>query len=159
MKSLSVSSLVEYMHASPSRRTAILKNAINPPVYIVDRYGITYRAAGQALCLASVEPISRAQQLVKLAKPKSIQQGQRIENTLQSLEHAKHVVPFLIDEKSNFASAKISPKYLDFGDVSIKVHPQALAISHHADVCGITRFHCSKHFRVVGELAQDYSTV
>jgi hypothetical protein len=159
MKSLSASSLAEYMSASPSRRTAILRNAINPPVFIVDRYGITYKASAQALCSASVEPIDRAKQLVKSVRPKSIQQGQRIENTLQSLEHAGHVLPFLIDGKSKFATAKASPKYLEVGGIEIKVLPQALIIDQYDKVRGTIRIHCSKGFRVNGEIAQDYATV
>jgi hypothetical protein len=159
MKSLSVSSLVEYMHASPSRRTAILRNAINPPVFIVDRYGITYRAAGQALCNSSIDPIIQAELGLASIKAKSIQRAQRIANTLESLDHAKRVLPFLFDDKTTFLNAKSSPKYLSVAGLSIKVLPQALAIDSSHRVCGITRFHCSKTFRANGEVALDFATI
>ena len=60
---------------------------------------------------------------------------------------------------NQFATAKDSPKYLELGGILIKVLPQALVIDQRTAVVGLTRIHCSKGFRVTGEVALDYSTL
>jgi hypothetical protein len=158
MKSLSLSNLVEYIHASPSRRTAIIRNAVSPPLYVVDRYGITYKAVTRALSERSTSPLNRAEELVRRIRPRSTNHSQRISNTLESLTCAREILPFVIAEATHYAPPQLYQSSFLIGELLIKVGPQAISNSSETGLIGVNKFHCSKGFPLTGEIAADFSS-
>lgn len=162
MKSISASSLIEYLHSSPTRRNSIIKTAISPPVFLLDRYGVTYRAARRALGLKSIDPLQAALKRITGKTGRNPFHKRRLTNTLESLEGAKHMVQELIATETGFVSPSPVDAFCDISGLAVRVSPTSITFRRNkAGIMevGVLKMHCSKGFNLGPEAAADFGAL
>lgn len=162
MKNISASSLVEYLHSSPSRRTAIIKTAISPPVFLIDRYGVTQRVARQALSSRSIEPLQLAHEVVARKIARNQSHKSRIANTLESLESAKLLLRDFIGSDFGYARPSSIDASYEIEGINVRISPTSIVFVRNPSggmEVGILKLHCSKSFRLGAIAAADYGAL
>jgi hypothetical protein len=162
MKNISASSLVEYLHSSPSRRAAIIRTAISPPVFLVDRYGITQRVARQALSSRSIGPLQIAHEMVSKKVARNQFHKSRIANTLESLEGTKQLLMDYVAADLGYARPSPVDASCEIEGMNVRVSPTSIVFTRNPSgglEVGILKLHCSKSFRLSTTAAADYGAL
>ena len=162
MKSVSASSLIEYLNSSPPRRNAIIKTAIFPPVFLLDRYGVMYRAARRAMSIRSIEPIRAAHKIVDKRIARNQFQKSRLANTLESLMGAEHLLSDVIATELGLAKPSPLDAFFELAELAVRVSPTSIVLRrNHAGILeiGALKLHCSKSFKLSANAAADYGAL